>query len=100
MWPSAWANKVKALKLRLRARWVRVRSHEYAANLRQAAAMMVLMMMMVVVMVVVMVAVNVLHRSRRGRRLVQLALDHHIDLGGLNTAAVYPGQAQIRTQAK
>jgi hypothetical protein len=54
-------------------------------------------LMLVVVAVSVMMAVtmtvNVLYRSGRGSRLLQIAPDQHIDLGRLNTAPVHPGHA-------
>ena len=69
-----------------------IRVHEEAANLGQSAAMVVLMVMggMLVLMVMVMV-VLVLDRPRGLDRLMQPAIDHHIDLGRLNAAAAYPG---------
>ena len=53
--------------------------------------MVVIVMMAVVVIVIVMVVV--FNRPGRGRGLVHLALDQHVDLGRYDPAPVYPGQA-------
>ena len=52
---------------------------------------MIVMVVIVMMVVIVIVIVNVFNRSGRGRGLMQLALDQHIDLRGFNAAPVYPG---------
>jgi hypothetical protein len=85
-------------------------------NLRQAATVLMFMLMVVswvvmvmlmmavvmvllpmaVVMVMLMMAVLVLYRPGIGWGLMQFAVDHDIDLGGLNPAPVCPGDPQFR----
>jgi hypothetical protein len=56
--------------------------------------LMALLMLMAVVMS--MMAVLVLYRPGISCGLMQLAVDHDIDLGGLNPAPAYPVDAQFR----
>ncbi len=83
-----------------------VRTHKQLTNLRQAATVLVLMvvswvlMFMAVVMVMMMMVVLVLYRSGIGCGLMQLAVDHDIDLGGLNPAPAYPGDPQFRARSQ
>ena len=101
-----WNAMDAALCLRQQAKGVQaevasalgqIRVHEQAANLGQAATVLMHMVMVVggMLMLVIMVrwscVVLVLDRPGNGGRLMQPAIDHHIDLGRLNAAPAYPG---------
>ena len=80
-----------------------LRVGEQAADLGQAPSVLMRMMMlgymlMVVIMVMVMMVmvimiVRVLDRPGRGSRLMQLAVDHDVDLGRLNAAPAHPANS-------
>ena len=54
---------------------------------------MLMLVIMMMVMVMMIVTVRVLDRPGRGSRLMQLAVDHHVYLGRLNTAPAHPGNS-------
>jgi hypothetical protein len=75
-----------------------IRADEQAANLCQVATVLMfvvgrMFMFMTMLMIVMMMIVVMLNRSGRGGRLMQLALDHDVNFGGLNAAPVHPGDA-------
>jgi hypothetical protein len=63
-------------------------------------AVVMVMLPMAVVMVMLMMAVLVLYRPGISCGLMHLAVDHDIDLGGLNPAPAYPGDPQFRAQSE
>jgi hypothetical protein len=65
--------------------------HEKATNLGQGTTVLVLMVGGMLVWVVMLMIVLMLNRSGSRDGLMQPAIDHDIDLGGLNAAAAYPG---------
>ncbi len=51
------------------------------------------MLMFMTMLMIMMMIVLMLNGSGRGGRLMQLALDHDVNFGGLNAAAADPGDA-------